>query len=56
MSLELLTDRCVDVLDVGAAGPMLAAPESGLRVVALSSEAVRDRELFASVAICCSAM
>ena len=29
--LTLLTDGCVDVLDVGAAGLMLAAPEGDLR-------------------------
>jgi GAF domain-containing protein len=44
--LSLLTDRCVDVLDVGAAGLMLAAPEGDLRVVASSSETMRVLELF----------
>ncbi len=44
--LTLLTDRCVDVLNVGAAGLMLAAPEGDLRVMASSSETMRVLELF----------
>jgi GAF domain-containing protein len=47
--VELLTrlaDRCVDVLDVGAAGLMLAGPDGELRVMASSSEAMRVLELF----------
>ena len=44
--LTLLTDRCVDVLDVAAAGMMLVAPEGDLRVMASSSEAMRVLELF----------
>ena len=44
--LTLLADRCVDVLDVGAAGLMLAAPSGDLRVMASSSETVRVLELF----------
>jgi transcriptional regulator with GAF, ATPase, and Fis domain len=44
--LTLLTDRCVEVLNVSAAGLMLVAPEGDLRVVASSSEEVRLVELF----------
>jgi GAF domain-containing protein len=44
--LTLLTDRCVDVLDVAAAGLMLVAPEGDLRVMASSSETMRVLELF----------
>jgi len=44
--LTLLVDGCVDVLDVGAAGIMLAAPDGELRVMASSSEAMRVLELF----------
>ena len=44
--MSLLTDRCVDVLDVDAAGIMLAGPQGDLRVMASSSDAMRLLELF----------
>ena len=44
--LTVLVDRCVDVLDVGAAGLMLVASDGELRVVVSSSEAMRVLELF----------
>lgn len=43
--LSVLTDRCVDVLDVGAAGIMLTGADGDLRVMASSSEAMRVLEL-----------
>jgi GAF domain-containing protein len=44
--LTLLADRCVELLDVGAAGLMLATPAGDLRVMASSSENMRVLELF----------
>jgi GAF domain-containing protein len=47
--VELLTRlayRCVEVLDVGAAGLMLAGTDGEMRVMASSSEAMRVLELF----------
>jgi GAF domain-containing protein len=44
--LTVLTDGCIDVLDVGAAGLMLVAPQGDLRVMASSSETMRVLELF----------
>lgn len=43
--LTLLADRCVDSLDVAAAGLMVAATDGELRVVASSSDAMRVLEL-----------
>jgi uncharacterized protein YigA (DUF484 family) len=39
--LTRLTDSCIEVLGVAAAGLMLVAPEGDLRVMASSSEAMR---------------
>lgn len=44
--LTLLADRCVDVLEVDAAGLMLVASAGDLRVMASSSETMRVLELF----------
>lgn len=44
--LTQLAGRCVEVLDVDAAGIMLASADGELRVVASSSEAMRTLELF----------
>ena len=43
--LTILTDRCVDVLDVAAAGVMVVAPAGDLRLMASSSETMRALEL-----------
>ena len=44
--LTVLAYRCVDVLDVGAAGVVMVAPEGDLRVMASSGEAIRVLEMF----------
>jgi len=44
--LTLLADRCVQALDVTAAGVMIATPAGSLQVVASSSDAMRTLELF----------
>ena len=44
--LTMLTDRCVQAVDVDAAGVMLASPEDELQFVASSSESMRVLELF----------
>jgi GAF domain-containing protein len=44
--LTLLCDRCVDAVDVAAAGVMLRAPSGELQYVASSSDSVRILELF----------
>ena len=44
--LSTLTEGCVDVLDVTAAGLMLVAPDGDLRVMASSSDTMRVLELF----------
>ncbi len=44
--LTLVTDRCVEVLDVTSAGVMLVAPDGDLRVMASSSDTMRYLEFF----------
>lgn len=44
--LHVLTARCTQLLDVGAAGVLLADPSGHLRVMAASSEKARLLELF----------
>jgi len=44
--LTVLTSRCVELLDVAAAGILLADPRGQLRVMAASTEAIELLELF----------
>ena len=44
--LTLLSDRCVETVDVAAAGVMLALPGGDLQFVASSNESMRVLELF----------
>ena len=44
--LTLVADRCVEVLDVAAAGLMVAGSDGDLRVIASSSEKMHVLELF----------
>jgi GAF domain-containing protein len=44
--LTELTERCADLLDVAAAGFLLADPMNQLRLMAATSEAARELELF----------
>jgi hypothetical protein len=44
--LQVLADRCVDVLDVSAAGLMLASSDGGLQVMVASNEQAKLVELF----------
>jgi GAF domain-containing protein len=44
--LQLLADRCVEILDVTAAGLMLASPGGQLRVMASSIESIQVLDLF----------
>jgi GAF domain-containing protein len=44
--LTMLSDRCVETIDVDAAGVMLASPGGELQFIASSSESMRVLELF----------
>lgn len=45
-ALTMLVDRCVEVLDISAAGIMLVSPGGDLRVMTSSSDTMRVVELF----------
>ena len=44
--LQVLTDRCVDVLELAASGLMLAEADAGLQMVVASNEQAKLLELF----------
>src|SRR5580698_7458584 len=44
--LTILSNRCVEAIDVDAAGVLLTSPEGVLQFVASSSESIRTLELF----------
>ncbi|MGZ4526159.1 MAG: GAF domain-containing protein, partial [Mycobacterium sp.] len=44
--LTVLTERCAELLDIEAAGFLLADPLNRLRLLAATSEQARDLELF----------
>jgi len=44
--LTILSNRCVEAIDVDAAGVLLTSPEGDLQFVASSSESIRTLELF----------
>ncbi len=44
--LTTLTDRCVDVLNISAAGIMLVTPDGDLRLMTSTTEAMQVVELF----------
>jgi len=44
--LTVLSDRCVEVLDISSAGVMLASPSGELQVIASSSDTMRGLEVF----------
>jgi GAF domain-containing protein len=44
--LTILTNRCVEAIEVDAAGVLLTSPEGDLQFIASSSESIRTLELF----------
>jgi len=44
--LTMLCNRCVETIDIDAAGVMLASPAGELQYVASSSETMRELELY----------